>query len=135
MDTRTRPKELPPFQAHAVVIDCKDSSMLSDFYTHMLGWKKTPGGSEWTVVAPPGGGISLVFHENPGYMPPVWPEEQGKQQIMEHVDFKVRNAEDMLRAVDYAISCGARKARLQYIDHVTIMIDPEGHPFSFVIAK
>jgi len=36
-------------------------------------------------------------------------------------------------AARHAVSCGASKADVQYSDHWTVMIDPAGHPFCFVI--
>ena len=45
---------------------------------------------------------------------------------MVHVDFKVDN---LAKAVDHAIACGATKADTQYYETSTVMFDPEGHPF------
>ncbi|WP_334297139.1 VOC family protein [Anaerocolumna sedimenticola] len=33
--------------------------------------------------------------------------------------------------VEYAITCGAAKAKEQFSDLWTVMIDPAGHPFCF----
>jgi hypothetical protein len=67
------------------------------------------------------------------YIPPVWPEEPGKQQKQMHFNFQV---DDLPAAVVGAIKLGATKAAAQYGgnpcdggEHFITMIDPEGHPF------
>jgi hypothetical protein len=61
------------------------------------------------------------------YIPPVWPEEPGKQQKQMHFNFQV---DDLPSAVEDAIKLGATKAAAQYgEEHFVTMLDPEGHPF------
>lgn len=86
----------------AVTMDCLDPKALSDFYAVLLGWQKSP---------------------------PVWPEKQGEQQQMVHIDFKVQDKEEMMTMVQHALECGARKTEMQYSDMWTVLIDPAGHPF------
>jgi hypothetical protein len=45
---------------------------------------------------------------------------------MVHLDFYV---EDLEEAVNHAIACGAKQAKIQYSDFWKVMIDPAGHPF------
>lgn len=125
---------LLPIALNAVVLDCKDVAALSDFYIQLLGWKKNYSeDDEWVDIASPSGNVKIAFQKNEDYVPPVWPEELGKQQQMAHLDFIVQSTEQMELAVQHAISCGAVKASTQYSDKWTVMIDPAGHPFCFVI--
>lgn len=105
--------------------DCRDADKLADFYVKLLGWPKTLSGNGWAGIHTPQG-IILAFQSVENYVPPVWPWREGEQQQMAHIDFKVDNLEE---AVEYALSCGARKAEVQYFTTSTVMIDPEGHPF------
>lgn len=124
---------LLPIKLKTAVLDCSDVQALSDFYVEMLGWKKTYADDEWADIESPEGGTKLGFQRNDDYVPPVWPEDKPKQQQMLHLDFCVSKAEQMEKAVAHAVSCGARKAEVQYDSRWTVMIDPAGHPFCFVI--
>ena len=105
--------------------DCKNADALADFYANLLGWKKTISGGGWAGIHSPQG-IIIAFQTVEEYIPPVWPWESGKQQQMAHIDFKVEN---LTEAVEYALKCCATKAKEQFFDTSTVMIDPEGHPF------
>mgnify|MGYP001154159419 CR=1 FL=1 len=105
--------------------DCKDADALADFYVRLLGWEKTLSGGGWAGIHSPQG-IILAFQTVEEYIAPVWPWKEGEQQQMAHIDFKV---DDLPKAVEHAINCGATKAKEQYFDTSTVMIDPEGHPF------
>jgi hypothetical protein len=73
--------------------------------------------------------VRIGFQKNVDYAPPVWPEKPGEQQQMVHIDFNVKDKEEMMERVRHALACGARKAEEQYSDRWTVMFDPEGHPF------
>jgi predicted enzyme related to lactoylglutathione lyase len=105
--------------------DCKNADALADFYVKLLGWKKTISGGGWAGIHSPQG-IIIAFQTVEDYIPPVWPWESGKQQQMAHIDFKVEN---LTKAVEHALKCGATKAKEQFFDTSAVMIDPEGHPF------
>ena len=105
--------------------DCKNADKLADFYAALLGWEKILSGNGWAGLRSPQGWI-LAFQEIEEYTPPVWPWEEGKQQQMAHIDFLV---DDLAGTVEHAIACGAQKADVQYFETVTVMLDPEGHPF------
>lgn len=124
---------LLPITLGTVVLDCPDTGSLSDFYIKMLGWKKTYHSDKWIDIQPPNGGTKLGFQKNPDYVPPIWPEEPPGQQQMLHIDFAVSSTEKMEEAVRHAIACGATKAQTQYDSRWTVMIDPAGHPFCFVV--
>lgn len=126
-----------PIGINAVVLDCPDVEALSDFYIRMLGWEKCPGATEgWVDIAVTAdakrGELRLAFQKNEDYVPPVWPEEPGKQQMMLHLDFLVPTRADIARAVEHAVTCGAVKAPVQYSNTWTVLFDPIGHPFCFV---
>lgn len=105
--------------------DCRDADELADFYVKLLGLKKTLSGNGWAGIHTPQG-IILAFQTVENYQPPVWPWQDGQQQQMAHIDFKV---DDLAEAVEHALNCGARKAEVQYFTTSTVMIDPAGHPF------
>ena len=118
---------------NAVVLDCKNTAALSDFYIRLLGWRKTDcTEDQWVDISDPSGNVKIAFQKNEDYTPPVWPEEANKQQQMVHLDFAVKNKEQMEIAVQHAIACGASKANTQYSDEWTVMLDPAGHPFCIV---
>lgn len=126
---------LPPISLDAVVLECKDVAVLSDFYIRLLGWKKHYGeDNEWADIISPAGGVKIAFQQNEGYIPPVWPDEPDAQQQMAHLDFTVCGKEQLVLAVQHALSCGAVKTDMQYDPEKWItMLDPAGHPFCFVI--
>jgi catechol-2,3-dioxygenase len=129
-------KELLPIELDAIALDCRDVLKLADFYMRMLGWLKNgDGDDEWTEIVSPASGAVIAFQQNEDYVPPVWPEAPGAQQQMAHLDFRVRDREQLTLAVNHALSCGAREANAQYNPERWItLLDPEGHPFCFVAA-
>lgn len=108
-----------------IAFDCRNADKLADFYVQLLGWKKEVSNEAFAGIRSPNG-ILLVFQNVDNYVPPVWPWEDGKQQQMAHIDFKVDNLKE---AEAHAVKCGAQKADIQYYDTSTVMIDPAGHPF------
>ncbi|HWR22331.1 MAG TPA: VOC family protein [Feifaniaceae bacterium] len=125
--------KIPAIELYEVVLDCRNVALLCDFYSRLLGWENTYREDEWTAISSPSGGVKIAFQENELYVPPVWPETPERQQQMEHLDFMVNGPEEMELAVAHAISCGAKKADIQYSDQWTVLFDPEGHPFCIVI--
>ena len=128
-------KNIPTIQLKSIVLDCPDIQTLSDFYIRMLGWEKDYiEEGEFLDIRSLLGGVKIAFQTNIDYVAPVWPEEPHAQQQMLHIDFAVQSKEDMERAVKHAISCGATKADTQYSSEWTVMLDPVGHPFCFVVG-
>ena len=113
-----------------VVLDCLDPAALSDFYIRLLGWKKGYDTGDFIIIGSGADNIDIGFQKNSDYTPPEWPEINGKQQMMLHLDFAV-SASERQDWVEYAISCGGTKADFQYSEDWTVMLDPEGHPFCF----
>ncbi|MEV6566602.1 VOC family protein [Streptomyces kronopolitis] len=115
----------PRFSLATVVLDCPDAHALADFYRRLLGWEVTCSEPDWVLVRDPEGGTGLSFQSEPGYRPPVWPDEPGEQQKMLHLDIRV---DDLYAAEAYAIAAGARRAGSQPQDDVRVLLDPAGHP-------
>lgn len=108
-----------------IAFDCPNADKLADFYAQLLGIEKTISNPQFAAVPLPQGFL-LVCQTVDGYVPPVWPWQEGKQQQMAHIDFKV---DDLAAAVEHALKCGATKADVQHYDTSTVMLDPAGHPF------
>ena len=109
-----------------IFIDCKDPLNLQEFYHKLTGLeKRSMYNSPGLVINTD---LMLMFNKcDFEYIPPVWPEEDGKQQKQIHLDFGV---DDLDTAVKTAIELGAFKAPHQYGGkHWVTLFDPEGHPF------
>ena len=108
-----------------VMVDCDDERKLQKFYGELLGWEMCELFARPAVSS--SSGIVFLFIEEKDYVPPVWPEDTGKQQKQMHFDFQVDNVAEMVKKAE---SLGAKKAESQFggNDFVT-MFDPAGHPF------
>lgn len=121
---------------YAFTLDCKDPYELAKFYAALLTWDVVFADDDWACVAPSGvqqGAYpGITFQRNPEYMPPVWPGVPEAQQQMAHLDFAVNDVE---KAVQYAIQCGATIAAEQFSVDWRVMLDPAGHPFCLCQMK
>jgi hypothetical protein len=108
------------------VLDTPDPESLAGFYERLLGWERGTGEDGWVTLRPADGVAYLAFQRSPEYVPPVWPPEEGRQQMMLHLDIAV---DDVELAVEEAIEAGATLAGFQPQDDVRVMLDPDGHPF------
>ncbi len=121
---------------YSFTVDCKDPNELAKFYATLLKWEIMLFDDEYSCVYAPGTNQGtypcILFQRNPEYIPPVWPEEAEAQQKMAHMDFAVN---DLEKAVQYAIHCGATIADKQFSDNWRVMIDPTGHPFCLCQMK
>lgn len=113
-----------------IALDCTDAKKLSDFYSKLLGWKKTIVEPNWVLIRDPTGGTGLSFQSDQIYVKPKWPEEPEYQQKMIHIDFLV---EDLEAATKHAFECGAMLAPTQFLDGVRVFFDPAGHPFCLFV--
>lgn len=118
----------PTINFASVTLDCPNQEELADFYASLLGWKKQRFDEEWLAVLSPDDKICLLFQEISDYVPPVWPNEPGKQQQMTHLDFAAAPA-DKEAVIKHALECGATLSPVQYADFYVIFKDPVGHPF------
>lgn len=113
-----------------VVLDAPNGLALARFYASLLGWRMVKEEDDWAVVAPAEGVAHLAFQTAVGYVPPVWPQAQGAQQMMLHLDFEVS---DLTAAVAHALELGAEEADHQPQDNVRVLLDPAGHPFCLYV--
>jgi len=118
----------PNIKFASVTLDCPDQEALADFYASLLGWEKKRFDEEWLAVLCPDCKLYLLFQEISDYVPPVWPNEPGKQQVMTHLDFAAAPA-DKNEVIKHAVACGAKISPVQYSDSYTVFFDPAGHPF------
>jgi catechol 2,3-dioxygenase-like lactoylglutathione lyase family enzyme len=107
-------------------IGAPDPNALADFYRRLLGWNTIVDEPGWVILRPPGGGQSLNFQEESGYVRPVWPAGPGDQQMMMHLEIRVN---DLEAGVERAVALGAALADFQPQEHVRVCLDPAGHPF------
>lgn len=108
-----------------VLVDCPDEQKLRDFYAALLGWEKAELYGHPAVRGK--GGVVLLFVQEEDYVPPVWPEENGRQQKQMHFDFQVP---DVAAAVRRAETLGAVRTKAQFGGSFFVtMLDPAGHPF------
>jgi len=114
-----------------IAFDCRNANELADFYVKLTGWEKEIASEDWAALRMPQGPL-LVFQTVANYQAPVWPWQDDKQQQMAHIDFLV---EDLNKAVQQALDCGAVKAKQQYYKTSIVMFDPSGHPFCLSIAE
>ncbi len=121
---------------YSFTLDCKAPHDLAKFYASLLRWEALDMDEDWACVYAPGTSqgeyLGILFQRNPEYLPPVWPEEQGAQQQMAHLDFAVN---DLEKSVQHALECGATIATEQFSDNWTVMFDPAGHPFCLCAMK
>jgi catechol 2,3-dioxygenase-like lactoylglutathione lyase family enzyme len=114
-----------------VVIDAPDPLALARFYADLMDWKIVKTEDNFVGIAPMGDHIEyFAFQHSPEYVPPVWPPEDGKQQMMLHLDIEVP---DLDAAVTAAERAGARVAEFQPQKTVRVMLDPAGHPFCLYV--
>ncbi len=121
---------------YSFTVDCIDPLELATFYAALLKWEVVFSDEEWACVGAPGMNQGsypgILFQRNPEYQPPVWPDRQGAQQQMAHLDFVVN---DLEKSVEHAIHCGAIIAEEQFSDSWRVMFDPAGHPFCLCLMK
>lgn len=109
-----------------IMVDCGDAARLQRFYGELLGWEQCRMYSCPAVSS--SGGVVFLFAQEPDYVPPVWPEEEGCQQKQMHFDFQVENVPEAVRRAE---ALGAVKAAVQFgsEEEFITMLDPAGHPF------
>jgi catechol 2,3-dioxygenase-like lactoylglutathione lyase family enzyme len=120
----------PRLTLAATVLDSPDARELAAFYERLLGWSRYDDEPEWVMLRAPDGGAGLSFQTEPTYVPPVWPANPQKQQMMAHLDIKV---DDLDAASAHAVALGATVADFQPQDNVRVHLDPAGHPFCLFI--
>ena len=123
--------ERPAIEFSAVVLDCPDAHVLADFYIRLLGWEVKWRDHDFVLIRPPGSNATgLSFQSEDWYRPPVWPERDGEQNKMAHLDFRV---DDLTAAEVHAVAVGASLAQHQPLAEARVFLDPAGHPFCLFV--
>ncbi|MEU6081809.1 VOC family protein [Streptomyces sp. NPDC047108] len=120
---------LPRMSRHdwwGVTVEAPDPGALARFYAEVVGWEVVREDADGAAIAPPEGVAYIGFERSEGFVPPVWPAQEGAQRITMHLDFEVI---DLPAAVAHALGLGAREAGHQPQENVRVMLDPAGHPF------
>jgi catechol 2,3-dioxygenase-like lactoylglutathione lyase family enzyme len=118
---------IPGFRLGGVVLGTPDPARLASFYESLLGLVRHDDEPEWVRSGPADGTRpSLGFQLEHGFVAPVWPPQEGRQQMTQHLDIAVSS---LAEAVAHAESLGARLATRQPQDDVRVMFDPDGHVF------
>lgn len=78
-----------------VMVDCDDERKLQRFYGELLGWEMCELFARPAVSS--SSGIVFLFIEEKDYVPPVWPEDTGKQQKQMHFVFRLIMLQKWLR--------------------------------------
>ncbi len=117
----------PRLRIAGTVLSTRDVQALAAFYGRLLGWPRLMDEEGWIVLRNDPTVPALSFHEDVEYVAPTWPSRASEQQMMMHLDIAT---DDLDAAVAHAIGCGATRAEFQPRgDEVTVMLDPDGHPF------
>lgn len=117
-----------------VVLDAPNPQSLGQFYAEMLGWEIHKNKPNEFVLAGPGGSetyMSFQPQNSAQWVRPVWPAEDGHQQMMMHLDVELG---DLETAVAHAVELGATVADYQPQTNVRVLYDPAGHPFCLYVG-
>ena len=114
-----------------MVLDSPDPRRLAHFYSDLLGWEISSESDEGAALAPSDGVAYLSMQLSPDYVRPTWPNVDGAQQMMLHLDFEVS---DLAEATAHAVELGGQVAEFQPQDNVRVVLDLDGHPFCLYVA-
>lgn len=122
------------FELRTVILECKEIPPLLNFYSHLLSWPVVFKEDTFVRIESENTGMGIAFQYDEDYIPPVWPSQVGKQQMMSHLDFAVKDKKELEATTKRALQLGAKVADEQYGNGEWItLLDPAGHPFCFVI--
>ena len=117
-----------------VILECKDIRQLLDFYGQLLNWPVVFKENTFVRIQSKDTDMGIAFQYDEDYISPVWPSQVGKQQMMSHLDFAVKDKKELEATTERALQLGAKVADEQYGNGEWItLLDPAGHPFCFVI--
>ena len=116
---------------YGFVLDAKNAANLATFYSKLLNEEIVVSNEEWAAIKTKGG-LYIAFQTIENYQSPSWPWSENQQHPMAHIDFVV---DDIDKAVEHAIQCGATKATIQYSDSHVVMLDPDQHPFCLALNE
>ncbi|MCG7311115.1 VOC family protein [Brachybacterium sp. ACRRE] len=142
-------------------LDARDCRGLAEFYRELLGLHyragdeppadgsgidgapsdgapadgPAPDDSDWLVLLDDQDRRVLAVQEKTDLRPSTWPSEEIPMQL--HMDFRVRDAEELARHRRRAEALGARLLMDRSADPdepLFVMGDPEGHPFCLLVG-
>ncbi len=116
---------------YGVVLDSKNAKALAEFYAKLLNEELVVANDDWAAIKTKTG-LYIAFQTVEHYKQPVWPLKDDAQHPMAHLDLQV---DDLPKAVDHALSCGATKASEQFSDEYMVMLDLDGHPFCLMMSE
>jgi catechol 2,3-dioxygenase-like lactoylglutathione lyase family enzyme len=117
-----------------VILECCDIPQLLSFYTGLLNWPVVYEVDTFVGIHSNEEEMGIAFQYDENYIPPTWPSQAGKQQMMSHLDFAVTDKNELKEAMEKATMLGAKIASEQYGGEEWVtMLDPAGHPFCFVV--
>lgn len=117
-----------------VILECSDTEELIEFYSSLLSWPVVFREDEFVRIQSPENEMGIAAQYAEDYICPVWPSETGRQQMMAHLDFGVKDRAELQEMTDRAVRLGAKIAGTQYGDGEWItLLDPAGHPFCIVV--
>jgi catechol 2,3-dioxygenase-like lactoylglutathione lyase family enzyme len=124
-----------PIKWVGVAIDCADAGPVARFYEQLLDLRMGDfDPPRWAQLWDPKGGVHLNTQGEPSYCRPVWPDQEGAQTKMLHLEVEV---DDVDRAVARAIAAGGTQAPWQPPDRdptrIRIVLDPAGHPLCLFV--
>lgn len=115
---------MPPLIA-AFVLGTPDPPALADFYRELLGWVEVSRTPHWARLrSPECERPGLSFQLERSHVPPVWPPQDGEQQMQAHLDIQV---DDMEAETARAVRLGATVEDHQPQQGVRVLRDPHGH--------
>ncbi len=122
----------PRIRLAAPVLGTPDPQGLARFYQRLLGWPMRDDEPGWVTLRPADGSTGLSFQLEADHVPPVWPPEEGAQQMQIHLDLEV---DDLDAASALAEDAGARllNAYTEPHEEVRTYADPAGHPFCLFV--
>jgi catechol 2,3-dioxygenase-like lactoylglutathione lyase family enzyme len=122
----------PRIRLTAPVLGTPDPQGLARFYQRLLGWPIRDDEPGWATLRPTDGSTGLSFQLEADHVPPVWPPEEGAQQMQIHLDLEV---DDLDAASALAEDAGARLLNTFTEPHeeVRTYADPAGHPFCLFV--
>jgi catechol 2,3-dioxygenase-like lactoylglutathione lyase family enzyme len=122
----------PRLRIAGTVLSTRNVQALASFYERLLGWPRLMDDDGWVVLRADGSTHALSFHVDEHHVPPTWPSTSNDQRMMMHLDIAT---DDLDVAVTHAEACGATRAPHQpQPDEVTVMLDPDGHPFCLFVS-
>jgi hypothetical protein len=100
-----------------ITIDCTDPIRSREFYSKLMDWEQVVAFGCPALRSD--SGLTILFVKPD---PPVWPEEDCKQQKQMHFNFQV---DDLPATINEAIRLGATKASTQFgAEHFVTMLEP-----------